>query len=345
MVPPGGEPEARAALGEELIIRAGPRLLFAEGGAERADSVKAGLLALARGRSRNRSDTRRGPALGQRRAPGRASLPRYGALRAPACPALPLADTIKRVGRRRRHRRAPGAVVAPCRADAAGFPVPRPAVGLPVRRGFCLERPPTTRRSGPWPAAPCRGHRWRTRQYQDNVSRGPAMNFRVGQGWDIHRLAPGRRLVLGGVDDPIRLGRGRPFRRRRALSRHSRRHARRHGRRRHRQALPAIRPAGRTRRRGYSSSAPLELLAESGWRVVNVDATVMLERPRLVAHIDDIRGSIAEALGLPPAPSRSRPRPTKASAQSAASRPSRPRPSCSSSAAKALANSPTATEP
>jgi len=46
LVPPDGEAEARAALGDELASRAGPRLIFAEGGAERADSVKAGLLAL-----------------------------------------------------------------------------------------------------------------------------------------------------------------------------------------------------------------------------------------------------------------------------------------------------------
>lgn len=46
VVPPDGEADARNALGDELVVRAGPRLLFAEGGAERADSVKSGLLAL-----------------------------------------------------------------------------------------------------------------------------------------------------------------------------------------------------------------------------------------------------------------------------------------------------------
>lgn len=46
VVPPDGEAEARSALGDAFLTRAGPRLLFAEGGAERADSVKAGLLAL-----------------------------------------------------------------------------------------------------------------------------------------------------------------------------------------------------------------------------------------------------------------------------------------------------------
>jgi len=46
VVPPNGEREARVAIGDALATRAGPRLLFAEGGSERADSVKAGLLAL-----------------------------------------------------------------------------------------------------------------------------------------------------------------------------------------------------------------------------------------------------------------------------------------------------------
>jgi 2-C-methyl-D-erythritol 4-phosphate cytidylyltransferase len=46
VVPPGGEGVARAALGPDLVARAGPLLQFAEGGRERSDSVKAGLMAL-----------------------------------------------------------------------------------------------------------------------------------------------------------------------------------------------------------------------------------------------------------------------------------------------------------
>jgi 2-C-methyl-D-erythritol 4-phosphate cytidylyltransferase/2-C-methyl-D-erythritol 2,4-cyclodiphosphate synthase len=46
VVPPGGEGDARAALGPDLIARAGPLLQFVEGGRERSDSVKAGLMAL-----------------------------------------------------------------------------------------------------------------------------------------------------------------------------------------------------------------------------------------------------------------------------------------------------------
>lgn len=46
VVPAGGEAEARSVLGEAVVTRAGPRLIIAEGGAERPDSVRAGLLAL-----------------------------------------------------------------------------------------------------------------------------------------------------------------------------------------------------------------------------------------------------------------------------------------------------------
>ena len=32
------------------------------------------------------------------------------------------------------------------------------------------------------------------------------MNFRIGEGWDVHALVPGRRLVIGGVEIPHTLG-------------------------------------------------------------------------------------------------------------------------------------------
>lgn len=41
------------------------------------------------------------------------------------------------------------------------------------------------------------------------------------------------------------------------------------------------------------------ILAEAGWRVISLDSTVILERPRLAPLIDDIRASISDALGLP----------------------------------------------
>ena len=42
------------------------------------------------------------------------------------------------------------------------------------------------------------------------------------------------------------------------------------------------------------------LVAERGWRVVNVDAVVIAERPRLKPHIDTMRAAIAAGLGVDP---------------------------------------------
>ena len=123
--------------------------------------------------------------------------------------------------------------------------------------------------------------------------------MRIGQGWDIHRLAPGRALVLGGVIIPSELGEvghsdgdvlyhavvdamlgaiaagdiGRHF------------------------------PPSDQRWKDAPSSIFAEraarILADAGWRPVNVDATVILERPRLAPYIDAIRASIAAAVGMP----------------------------------------------
>jgi 2-C-methyl-D-erythritol 2,4-cyclodiphosphate synthase len=43
----------------------------------------------------------------------------------------------------------------------------------------------------------------------------------------------------------------------------------------------------------------LDLLAEQGWRIGNVDATIVAERPRLTPHVPAMRARLAEALGLP----------------------------------------------
>jgi len=42
-----------------------------------------------------------------------------------------------------------------------------------------------------------------------------------------------------------------------------------------------------------------QILAEAGWRIVNVDSTVILEQPKLAPYIDAMRASIAAMLGLP----------------------------------------------
>jgi 2-C-methyl-D-erythritol 2,4-cyclodiphosphate synthase len=63
-------------------------------------------------------------------------------------------------------------------------------------------------------------------------------------------------------------------------------------------------PPGDARYRGISSRLLLErtldMVRTAGFRVVNVDATVVAEKPRLAPHVDRIRGQMAELLGIEP---------------------------------------------
>jgi 2-C-methyl-D-erythritol 2,4-cyclodiphosphate synthase len=125
------------------------------------------------------------------------------------------------------------------------------------------------------------------------------VKFRVGQGWDIHRLGPDRFLVLGGVSVPSPLGE----------IGHSDGDVLLHA---IVDAMLGAAAAGDIGRHFPPSDpqwkdAPsrtfveraVRILADSGWRLVNVDSTVILERPRLAPFIDSIRTSIAGMLGLP----------------------------------------------
>ena len=122
--------------------------------------------------------------------------------------------------------------------------------------------------------------------------------MRVGIGYDVHRLVEGRSLVLGGVAIPHEVG----------LEGHSDADALLHA------VMDALLgaaglddighhfPPGDDRFRGISSR---ELLAEvrrlvegAGWRVVNVDSTVVAERPKLAPHLPEMKQAIGETLGL-----------------------------------------------
>lgn len=126
------------------------------------------------------------------------------------------------------------------------------------------------------------------------------MNIRVGEGWDVHALVPGRRLVIGGVDIAHSAG----------LLGHSDADV----------LLHAITDAvlggaglgdiGRhfpdtdERFRGADSAVLLQEAARraaaAGWAVGNVDSTVIAQAPRLAPHIDAMRARIAAVLGLEP---------------------------------------------
>lgn len=125
-----------------------------------------------------------------------------------------------------------------------------------------------------------------------------AAETRVGIGYDVHRLVPGRKLVIGGVEIPGDLG----------LEGHSDADVLLHammdallGA----AGLPDIGhyfPPSDERFRGVSSVALLLEVARTvegdGWRVSNLDSTVVAERPRLAPYISRMKDAIGAALGI-----------------------------------------------
>ena len=120
--------------------------------------------------------------------------------------------------------------------------------------------------------------------------------FRTGIGYDLHPLAGGRSLVLGGVTVPHTRG----------LQGHSDGDVLTHA-----VADALIGAAGRgdlgrwfpDTDPQYRDANSLELLghvvlslADSGWRVGNVDASVVAQRPKLAPYLDEMRGNLARVL-------------------------------------------------
>ena len=122
--------------------------------------------------------------------------------------------------------------------------------------------------------------------------------YRIGQGYDVHRLVEGRKLILGGVEIPWERG----------LLGHSDADVLLHA------VMDALLGAAALGDIGAhfpdtdaqyagADSAQLllrvgELLRNAGWRVVNVDATVVAQRPRLAPYILQMRENIARALDI-----------------------------------------------
>ena len=123
---------------------------------------------------------------------------------------------------------------------------------------------------------------------------------RVGHGWDVHRLVPGRALMIGGVKLPSDRG---------GLG-HSDADAALHaltdavlgaaglgdiG-----QHFPDTDPRFKDAPSATFLAEAVKLAAQRGFTVANVDLTVVIEAPRLSPYRDAIRLSIAAALGVPP---------------------------------------------
>jgi 2-C-methyl-D-erythritol 2,4-cyclodiphosphate synthase len=126
------------------------------------------------------------------------------------------------------------------------------------------------------------------------------MNLRIGNGYDMHRLVPGRPLILGGqrLEHPAGLG----------LDGHSDADVLVHA------VMDALLgalslgdigqhfPPDDPQWKGADSLVLLEqvvgLVRDRGWQVVNIDAVVIAERPKLKPHITAMRDAIAARLGV-----------------------------------------------
>ncbi|MBI2847467.1 MAG: 2-C-methyl-D-erythritol 2,4-cyclodiphosphate synthase [Chloroflexi bacterium] len=122
--------------------------------------------------------------------------------------------------------------------------------------------------------------------------------MRVGIGFDVHPLVSGRKLVLGGVEISFSKG----------LSGHSDADVLTHA------IIDALLGASSLGDIGtlfpssdpkYKDASSLDLLAQvlkslkaKGWRAVNVDATIVAQRPRLAPFVEGMREQIASVLGV-----------------------------------------------
>lgn len=122
--------------------------------------------------------------------------------------------------------------------------------------------------------------------------------MRVGQGYDAHRFKAGDHVVLGGVTIPFGHG----------LAAHSDGDVLLHAICDALLGAAALGDIGRhfpdsdPAYKGVSSRKLLrrvvELLGEAGWHLVNIDAVVIAERPRISRHVEAMRANIAEDTGL-----------------------------------------------
>lgn len=123
--------------------------------------------------------------------------------------------------------------------------------------------------------------------------------LRIGNGYDLHRLAPGRRLVIGGVEIPFEKG----------CVAHSDGDVAAHA------LIDALLGAAALGDIGtlfpdtdpaWKNADSLDLLRRAtellhsqpqGWTLVNADITIILQRPKLASHIESMRARLAAALG------------------------------------------------
>jgi 2-C-methyl-D-erythritol 2,4-cyclodiphosphate synthase len=124
------------------------------------------------------------------------------------------------------------------------------------------------------------------------------MNFRIGQGYDVHALVPGRRLIIGGVQIEHSHG----------LLGHSDADVLLHAITDAVLGAAALGDIGRlfpdadAAHKDADSVALLQTamtrVQAAGWQVVNVDCTVVAQRPKIAPHVPAMQEIIAASLGI-----------------------------------------------
>ncbi len=122
--------------------------------------------------------------------------------------------------------------------------------------------------------------------------------MRIGHGYDVHRLVEGRRLVLGGVEIPWEKG----------LLGHSDADVLTHALMDALLGAAALGDIGQLfpdRDPAYEGADSVELLRsvtgylhKNGYRIGNVDCTLIAQRPKLAPHIPEMRRILADAMGV-----------------------------------------------
>jgi 2-C-methyl-D-erythritol 2,4-cyclodiphosphate synthase len=124
------------------------------------------------------------------------------------------------------------------------------------------------------------------------------MNIRVGEGWDVHALVPGRQLILGGVEIAHSAG----------LLGHSDADVLLHAITDAVLGAAGLGDIGRhfpdtdVQFKGANSSVLLQeamrRVRAQGWVLVNVDSTIVAQAPKLAPYMAAINASVAQALGV-----------------------------------------------
>jgi 2-C-methyl-D-erythritol 2,4-cyclodiphosphate synthase len=124
------------------------------------------------------------------------------------------------------------------------------------------------------------------------------MNIRIGEGWDVHALVPGRKLILGGVEIAHSAG----------LLGHSDADVLLHAITDAVLGAAGLGDIGRhfpdtdAQFKGADSSVLLQeamrRVRAQGWELVNVDSTIVAQAPKLAAHMAAINAGVAQALGV-----------------------------------------------